>query len=308
MRFWYKQYRPQTIKDYIFPNDGLEKAMTEIFAGDGSNVQDMILSGTRGTGKTTFVGLVKSTFEIEDSDYHRINGSDNNSVDDIRKIAKFVNTFANSKFKMVFIDEADRLSPPAQDALKAIMEDSEETRFFLATNSPNKISKELYSRCIHLEFAALPEDKMVARGLKILKAEGVSVKGPQLDYFGQIFDRTYPDMRRFINLLQYHTVDGELQDPSESSTKIDELGIEFVSLLDNFNMKDAKQLAFSTSQGDIENVYKFLYTYLDQLERFSAVEKWKKGIVIIAEYLYRDSTVTDRNLNLLACLIRLVEI
>lgn len=82
-----------------------------------------------------------------------INASFDNGIDVIRgRINNFVQTMSpTGSLKVVILDEADRLSPSSQDALRGMIEDNaEHTRFILTANEQARISDALQSRCISL--------------------------------------------------------------------------------------------------------------------------------------------------------------
>ena len=67
-------------------------------------------------------------------------------------------------------------------------------------------------------------------------------------------------------------------------------------------------ISVGLSDDDWEQLYTFLYTYLDQIENFKESKKWKAGIVILADHLYKHSVVADPEINAMAMFIRLCEV
>jgi replication factor C subunit 2/4 len=87
-----------------------------------------------------------------------LNASDERGIDVVRnKIKMFAQkkvTLPVGRHKIVILDEADSMTPGAQQALRRTMEIySNTTRFCFACNQSNKIIEPLQSRCVGLKLA-----------------------------------------------------------------------------------------------------------------------------------------------------------
>ena len=130
---WVEKYRPQKLEDCILPA-GLLKTFQQIV--DSGEMQNLLLSGTAGTGKTT---VARALCNILDLDYIIINGSEESGIDVLRnKIKQFASSVSlqNNGPKVVILDEADYLNPQStQPALRGFIEEfSNNCRFILTCN------------------------------------------------------------------------------------------------------------------------------------------------------------------------------
>lgn len=307
---WAITYRPTSVKEFLFQSDA-EKALVMKFIED-ENIPHLLLAGHRGTGKSSLVNVLKHEIGITDDDYMYINASFENSVNVIRsKVSGFVNSYAMSPFKMVYLDEADRLSPEAQDALKSMMEDyADNARFVLTCNKPHKIIPELRSRCQEMTFKKLNKDDMFDAIINILKQEKIKIKEGYDTIIDTYIENTFPDFRKLINTVQQNVIDGKLVynevDTSDSG--------EFTSTI--FDMMEAGKwsairgyMADNTPTEQWEAAYRHLYNYIDEVGVFAEdANKCDEAIITIADHLYKHNFVADAEINFAACIIKLSKI
>ena len=97
------------------------------------------------------------------------------------------------------LDEADRITPTAQDALKGVIENAQ-GYFILTCNDLNKVSPWLKSRCQVRTFTPIPDDEVYDRLAHICVQEAI-------DHIGEadlnvIVEKHKGDMRNAIGALQ----------------------------------------------------------------------------------------------------------
>lgn len=302
---WEIKYRPKCVEDYLF-QDEKHRELVNKFINE-KNIPHLLLNGHRGTGKTSLAVVLKNELEIDDSDFMVINASDENNVDTMRnKIKGFISTYSMSEFKLVLLDEADYLSQSAQALLRNMMEEyADNARFILSCNRGNKIIPELKSRCFEILFKRMDKTDMLERLAIILKAEKVKAN---LRTLTRYVDMAYPDMRKAIQLIQNNSLGGVLQEPSEIDPSI-EVNLKVVELMEANKYSSIREaISGSMSDDDWEQLYTFLYTYLHEIGKFSDEKKWKAGIIILAEHLYKHSLVADPEINAVAMFLRLGDI
>jgi DNA polymerase III delta prime subunit len=152
-----EKYRPQSIDECILPPRLKDFFQAQVDKGE---IQNMLLIGGAGTGKTTAAKALCKELGI---DVLFINASESGGIDTIRnEIRSFASTisFVDGKVKCVILDESDYLSTAAQPALRAFIEEfSSNCRFILTANYANRIIDPIKSRCAVIDFVMNKEEK-----------------------------------------------------------------------------------------------------------------------------------------------------
>lgn len=199
---WIEKYRPKDYDDVI----GLDKDFSTHVIKD---VPNLILVGTPGIGKTTLAKIVclKGGYEKL-----YLNASDERGIDVVRnKVKDFAITRSfNNKIKVVHLDEADRLTPEAQDMLRNLMEDYQANyRFILTGNNESLFTDAIASRCTIYRFGKTDKKDILARLIQICELEKVEYTEENLK---KIVTLNYPDIRRCIKRLQELSIGGKVND------------------------------------------------------------------------------------------------
>ena len=85
--------------------------------------QTIGLLGPNGAGKTTLAKVLVNELGVDPAECMQINASRDNGVDFLRnKINNFCSTMPMGPFKVVLLDEADYITPPAQGILRGMLE------------------------------------------------------------------------------------------------------------------------------------------------------------------------------------------
>ena len=196
-----RKYRPRTFADVI-GQEHIVRALSR--AVDAGRVgQAYMLVGPRGVGKTSSARILAKSLNCEqgptltpclecapcveierggDMDVIEIDGASNNGVEDVRDIRDAVHTRPiRDRRKIYIIDEVQRLSGQAFDALlKTLEEPPAHAMFLFATTDPHKIPDTIVSRCQVFEFRRLRELDVRAKLERVCQAEGVAVDGEVL--------------------------------------------------------------------------------------------------------------------------------
>ena len=138
-----EKYRPQSVDSYVGNQEF--KDIVSLYIAE-NDIQNLLLYGPAGTGKTSAAKLIVNKIEC---DYIYINASDERGIDTIReKVVGFASTMSFKPLKVVILDEADYLTIQSQAALRNVMEQySRNTRFILTCNYVEKIIDPIQSRC-----------------------------------------------------------------------------------------------------------------------------------------------------------------
>ncbi len=192
-----RKYRPRTFDDLI-GQDALVQTLRNAFA-TGRIAQAYMLTGVRGTGKTTTArilarafnyerdGVDKPTIDMPELGKHcadimesrhpdviEMDAASNTGVDDVREIiesARYKPLIA--RMKVFIIDEVHMLSKNAFNALlKTLEEPPEHVKFIFATTEIRKVPVTVLSRCQRFDLRRVEGPVLAAHFKKIVANEG----------------------------------------------------------------------------------------------------------------------------------------
>lgn len=171
MTSWVEQYRPVCLDEIIGQEHitrRLDWMVKKLHSDNQNDWPHMMFAGRAGVGKTsTAIALMKTAFgEQWKENWLELNASDERSISVIRtKVKDFASrgvigsyeanwTEGSASgdirpipFNVVFLDEADNLTPDAQAALRRMMERYDSTVFIISCNYPHKIIEPIQDRC-----------------------------------------------------------------------------------------------------------------------------------------------------------------
>jgi replication factor C small subunit len=205
---WAEKYRPQLLGEVIGQESIVSRLKDFVKA---RNFPNMIFTGPAGVGKTTCaMAMARELYgnRIAES-FLELNASDSRGIDVVRgKVKEFARTISmdNGTVKIVFLDEADALTPEAQHALRRTMERySSGTRFIMSANYSSKIIDPIQSRCVVFRFKPLKEEEMKKYIHRIAEKEGFVVGEKAVEALLYVSDG---DLRRLTNTMQSVAVSG----------------------------------------------------------------------------------------------------
>lgn len=239
---WTEKYRPKEFSEVVGQNETIRRveALTKAM-----NIPHLLFAGPAGVGKSTLaLVVVKELFkETWRENYLELNASDERGINVVReKVKSFARTKSLGKvpFKVIFLDEADALTPEAQQALRRTMENySSGCRFILSCNYSSKIIDPIQSRCAIFRFKLLEKKDIEKVIQKIAKNETLTIHPNALE---MIYEGSEGDCRKSINLLQSTAAISPSINPELVST-----------MIANTKPKDIKVVLDYALAGDFEN-------------------------------------------------------
>jgi replication factor C small subunit len=199
---WIEKYRPTRLSEIVGQDEIIKRLESYVKTG---NLPHLLFTGSAGVGKTTAaVALAREFFgETWHMNFREMNASDERGIEVVRnQIKQFARTspLGGSSFKILFLDEADALTPDAQAALRRTMESYALTcRFILSCNYSSKIIDPIQSRCAIYRFRPLSRDAIAEEIHRIAGKEKIKVSGEAIDAIVYV---AQGDMRKAINALQ----------------------------------------------------------------------------------------------------------
>lgn len=300
-KLWAEKYRPSNIDNYIF-NSPIHKKTIENFLKEQS-IPHLLFAGLPGTGKTTLARIIIQELGMDELDVLTINASDERGIDTFReKVKTFSSLYSIGEFKIIHMEEADAITPSAQQALKSFMEEqSDYLRFIFTCNNINKLIPPIRSRCQEFIFKPMSRDEVTEYLAKILIKEKVKCTLDDLDSFVL---SGYPDIRKILNNLQKHVVGNKIISPSNENTN--DYRDKLVKLLKNEKWNSIRgMVADNISIEEYPEMYRIIFDTLPSIPKFSDEHKLGFAIVTVAKYLYQNTMVADPEICFAACIAEL---
>jgi len=301
---WVERYRPKTIEDCILP-ESLKKTFKDMVAK--GEPQNLLFSGTAGTGKTTVAKALCNEFGV---DCILINCSEDGNIDTLRtKIRQFASTvsFHDDKKKVVILDEFDYSNAQSiQPALRgAIEEFSNNCRFIITCNYKSRIIEPIHSRCTNIDFS-IPQDQkqkicgdILVRCCYVLDQNGI---GYDKKVLAKLIIKHFPDFRRILNELQRYSVSGVIDEGILANVETIEIK-NLLGFLKNKDFGSVRKWVATNIHLSHNDIFRKIYDSLaDNLTKQSVPQ----AIITLGEYQYKSAFVADQEINMVACMVELM--
>ena len=295
-----ERFRPTDPKDYI-GNEVFKASLDQWIKQQ--DIPHILLYGPAGTGKTTAAKLIVANL---DCDHIYINCSDENGIETIReKVKSFASAATFRALKVVIMDEADFLTINAQAALRNVIETfSKTTRFVFTCNYVERIIDPLQSRTSVFEVLPPSKSEVAKRCISILDEETCNRATEDIV---EIVNKTYPDIRKTLNLLQSCIV----YDPAGTFLKLnkdivnqkqytDQI-IDLIKSNDDKAFNQIRQLVSDSNIRDYNELYRALFENLDSFHNPVL------GTIIIAESQYQSVMAPDKEITFMGCIANLIK-
>ncbi|WP_428927675.1 DNA polymerase III subunit gamma/tau [Marinibacterium sp. SX1] len=196
-----RKYRPETFADLV-GQDAMVRTLKNAFEADRI-AQAFIMTGIRGTGKTTTARIIakgmncigtdgtggpttepcgqcehcQAIMEGRHVDVLEMDAASRTGVGDIREIIDSVRyRAASARYKIYIIDEVHMLSTSAFNALlKTLEEPPAHVKFIFATTEIRKVPVTVLSRCQRFDLRRIEPEDMAGLLTRIATAEGAQV-------------------------------------------------------------------------------------------------------------------------------------
>jgi DNA polymerase III subunit gamma/tau len=262
----YRKYRPQSPGEVL----GQEHVVRALVGAinEGRLAHAFLFCGPRGTGKTSTARILAKMVNCEKGptaepcgeceqcvrirdgshlDVVEIDAASHGGVDDARELRERAPTApAMGREKVYILDEAQRLSREAFDALLKLFEEPPPgVRFVLCTTEPHKMPATIVGRCQRFDFRRGTSDLLAGHLIQIAKNEGATLSHEAAVAMARQAEGSFRDA---LSLLDQATVLG--------GNEIDEDVVE--QLLGPTKAESQYALADAVAVGDTKSVFSIL--------------------------------------------------
>jgi len=299
-----EKYRPATLDDIILTDENY-RVFNQF--REQEEIPNLLFAGAPGIGKTSLAKIIVN--DLIKCGHIYINASDESGIETIRtKCTSYAKKRpTKGKINVIILDEYDGLMQESQRALRNIIEEySRTTRWILTCNYIHRIIPALQSRCQYYDLTP-PILEVVKRCADILNYEKITLTEDNRDYFIKLIKKDYPDIRKCINNIQKYSVNGRLMIEKEETDKafIDEL-YEKIEAKEVYNIRKFLVENDDKFNGEYHSLLKLLFNYTYERKNLKEVLK-RELLIIISEYLYRNTFVLDKEINAFICCLELVK-
>ena len=243
---WTEKYRPKKLDEVINQKHVVESLKSWI---KEKGIPHIILAGPAGIGKTTIaLCIARELFgDTWRDNLLETNASDERGIDIVRgKIKDFARTKPiGSDFRIIFLDEADSLTPEAQQALRRTIERfSNVCRFILSCNYSNRLIEPIQSRCAVFRLKQLSKEDVYKFIDRIVEGEKITITE---DGKEAIYKISEGDLRKVANLLQASSTFGKVTEDV------------VFNVAAQAKPKDIKEMVAMAMKGDFLNARKKLH-------------------------------------------------
>ncbi|MDQ7071103.1 MAG: DNA polymerase III subunit gamma/tau [Rhodobacterales bacterium] len=225
-----RKYRPETFVDLV-GQDAMVRTLENAFKADRI-AQAFIMTGIRGTGKTTTARIIAkgmncigpdgtgqpttepcgecehcvAIMEGRHVDVMEMDAASRTGVGDIREIIDSVHyRAASARYKIYIIDEVHMLSTNAFNALlKTLEEPPAHVKFLFATTEIRKVPVTVLSRCQRFDLRRIEPEVMIALMRKIATAESAEITGDALSLITRAAEGSVRDATSLLDQAISH--------------------------------------------------------------------------------------------------------
>ncbi|MEN3044037.1 MAG: DNA polymerase III subunit gamma/tau [Candidatus Hydrothermales bacterium] len=270
-----RKYRPQKFSEIVSQDTIKITLKNAIRMGKlGNEIQALLFSGPRGSGKTSVARIVAKALNCEDSkdgepcdscapcleikrgsslDVLEIDGASYRGIQEAKNIIEMTKLVPTKfKYKIFIIDEVHMFSKDAFNALLKTLEEPPKKVFFIfATTELYKVPETIQSRCLVFEFTPISEEKIFERLKQVCETENIKYDEGALRLITKSAGGSLRDSLLLLEKAHYFSGGEVLENkvrevigflPEESMQTLLELiserkGLELLKFLDEILMK-----------------------------------------------------------------------
>jgi DNA polymerase III delta prime subunit len=276
-------------------------------------VQNVLLEGIQGTGKTTLTRILAKGY-----DTLTINCSEERGIDTIReKIIGFSSSVSlmggQEKIKVIVLEECDGMTSDAFDSLRAVIEKyADSVRFIGNCNNINKIPAPIQSRFNVIRVAPINQEEERWLFDAYIQYVGMVLNQINCAYTDETIKEFvkvhFPDMRSIINSIQSLYLQGAKELNKDALVKTFECSDLFNLIMTQMDPIENYKLIISEYANKVDETLESIsknFVEFIKVNYPNYSSKIPMCVISIAEHLNMLPNCIDKTIVLLSCVYKL---
>lgn len=265
-------WRPKTL-DKVLGQDHVTKSLLKII--EERSHSSFLFEGPSGIGKTTLARICAEMLGCRGFDLQEFDAASNSGVEDMRALVERQHTFAMGGARAFIVDECQRLSKNAWDALlKAIEEPPPNNYWFFCTTEISKVPRTIRTRCAEYKLKPVSAAKIVELLTEVRDVEAIEASDETIQRLAGSVEGSPR-----AALLRLQQADGLTEEELEALLSVDQGipgGYDLAKMLSNkeFDPKEVMGLLTTMKDESPEGIRQVVRAYFTTFLMRAPSNRW----------------------------------